>query len=89
MDNIKTAPKDGTRILVNHTTYGYDRDTDSYQPTGEKWTDCRWVMRSIWGDSHWEEWAGDKNIYSTNEINEEDINGWIPLPIMEGSNHGC
>ncbi len=81
--DISTAPKDGTRILLQYHTRHFKSYGQPHQVTGTKWEECRFFDdKAITGSApHWEPWTGNDRIRTTNHINPADVLAWLPLPI--------
>ena len=71
MNPMDTAPRDGSRILINAKVWHYDRRRNRYVEAGEQWVDCWFV------DGKFIEWCGNPRTRSTSAI---DPIGWAPLP---------
>ena len=59
---MKTAPKDGTRVLVKYYLI-VARGFGNWVRSGEKWEECRWVSNkeNTGSEPHWEPWCGSEN----------------------------
>lgn len=71
MLDMRTAPRDGTRILIKCQTFGYVREMGRYTPSGTKWQECRFK------DGKWVVWCGNARTQSTESV---DPWGWAPSP---------
>lgn len=71
VQDMATAPTDGTCILILTHMYGYDREKCKQVRNGTSWTECRFV------DGQWQSWGGNKTTRSTWYI---DPIKWAPLP---------
>lgn len=76
-EQMSSAPKDGTRILVQYWGYLY-QGRDWLRTTYPIWSEARWVKK--YAPAHWEPWCGEYNTYSTEHILEKDAIAWLPLP---------
>lgn len=74
--DMSTAPKDGTRILIKHLSYGWTSRTGFQEVDGTKISECRWETDS-WGKSRWGAWCGNECSSSTEHI--EPL-AWCPIP---------
>lgn len=76
MNPMNTAPRDGTRILINTVVFGWCQTTNRMVETGEKWAECRWAkgLNAEWG---WRFWCGSENSFSTDSPVPL---GWAPRP---------
>lgn len=79
MRSMTDAPKDGTRVLLKYTTFGYRNG--AWRPGGPKWEECRWMsdQASTGSPPHWEPWCGGPRTRSTDHIKDSDCFGWLPV----------
>lgn len=81
MNNMKSAPKDGSNILLKHYIRHYDNG--NWSIIGTMWEECRWISneKETGSKPHWEPWCGNSRIFTTDHIQEEDAIKWLPVPI--------
>lgn len=75
MQNMATAPRDGTRILIYGVTSGYCQKARGYVPNGEKWQESWFV------DGKFQEWTGNAKGRVAGGADIEPL-GWAPVPVV-------
>jgi hypothetical protein len=68
---MESAPRDGTRILIQQRVHHFSSALHKYVPAGTQWIECRFV------DGAFKEWCGNNRTQSTGSI---DPIAWAPLP---------
>lgn len=75
--NMDSAPRDGTRILIKHYTWGYNSSIGRQEIDGTSISECRWVHDRWDKQGRWTEWCGNPNTFSTATI--EPL-AWCHIP---------
>lgn len=69
--DMASAPKDGTRILIKHYTWGLNFKLYQQERTGKAITEC-W-----WDGERWQVWCGNHRTTSTAHI---EALAWAEIP---------
>lgn len=77
MRDMKTAPRDGTRILVLDELRDYELYSSKYRVIGSRWIEAWFKPASGGTEARFAEWLGKVNRSTTGRLYPL---GWVELP---------
>lgn len=79
MLDMKSAPRDRTRVLIKHNVLLFHFDYREYYVAGDCW-------QEMWFDGHdWQPWSGKYSTTSTACISDDSVHllGWCPVEVAD------